>query len=62
MKCGIAKLPLGFAVAATCVPGGYADFVRHMTRELQRCGLYRSDYAGTTLRARLPYLHGLQAS
>jgi hypothetical protein len=32
------------------VPGGYADFVRDMIRELQRRGLYRSDY---TLRENL---------
>jgi hypothetical protein len=26
----------GFVVAATCLPGSYADFVRHMVPELQR--------------------------
>jgi hypothetical protein len=43
----------GLVVAATCVPGGYADFVRHVIPELQRRGLYHKDYAGTTLRENL---------
>src|SRR5438132_40380 len=43
----------GFVVAATYVPGGYADFVRHVIPELQRRGLYHLDYAGMTLRENL---------
>jgi FMN-dependent oxidoreductase (nitrilotriacetate monooxygenase family) len=43
----------GFVVAATHVPGAYADFVRHVVPELQRRGLYHEDYAGTTLRENL---------
>ena len=43
----------GFVVAATYVPGAYADFVRHVVPELQRRGLYHRDYAGTTLRENL---------
>jgi FMN-dependent oxidoreductase (nitrilotriacetate monooxygenase family) len=43
----------GFVVAATYVPGGYADFVRHVVPELQRRGLYHLDYAGNTLRENL---------
>jgi FMN-dependent oxidoreductase (nitrilotriacetate monooxygenase family) len=43
----------GFVVAATHVPGAYADFVRHIVPELQRRGLYHEDYAGTTLRENL---------
>jgi FMN-dependent oxidoreductase (nitrilotriacetate monooxygenase family) len=43
----------GFVVAATYVPGTYADFVRHVVPELQQRGLYRLDYAGTTLRENL---------
>jgi alkanesulfonate monooxygenase SsuD/methylene tetrahydromethanopterin reductase-like flavin-dependent oxidoreductase (luciferase family) len=43
----------GFVVAATYVPGGYADFVRHVIPELQRRGLYHLDYAGNTLRENL---------
>jgi FMN-dependent oxidoreductase (nitrilotriacetate monooxygenase family) len=43
----------GFVVAATHVPGAYADFVRHVVPELQRRGLYHADYAGATLRENL---------
>ena len=43
----------GFVVAATYVPGGYADFVEYVVPELQRRGLYHQDYAGTTLRENL---------
>ena len=43
----------GFVVAATHVPGGYADFVEHVVPELQRRGLYHLDYAGPTLRENL---------
>jgi len=43
----------GFVVAATYVPGSYADFVRHVVPELQRRGLFHRDYAGKTLRENL---------
>jgi alkanesulfonate monooxygenase SsuD/methylene tetrahydromethanopterin reductase-like flavin-dependent oxidoreductase (luciferase family) len=43
----------GFVVAATYVPGGYADFVEHVVPELQRRGLYHADYTGATLRENL---------
>lgn len=43
----------GFVIAATYVPGSYADFVRHVVPELQRRGLYHTDYAGKTLRENL---------
>jgi hypothetical protein len=43
----------GFVVAATHVPGAYADFVRHVIPELQRRDLHHLDYAGTTLLANL---------
>jgi alkanesulfonate monooxygenase SsuD/methylene tetrahydromethanopterin reductase-like flavin-dependent oxidoreductase (luciferase family) len=43
----------GFVVAATYVPGGYADFVHHVVPELQRRGLYHQDYTGKTLRENL---------
>jgi len=43
----------GFVVAATHVPGAYADFVRHVVPELQRRGLHHKDYAGATLRQNL---------
>ena len=40
----------GFVIAATYVPGSYADFVHHVVPELQRRGLFHKDYAGKTLR------------
>src|SRR5262249_60524545 len=43
----------GFVVAATHVPGAYADFVAYVVPELQRRGLYQKDYAGVTLRENL---------
>jgi alkanesulfonate monooxygenase SsuD/methylene tetrahydromethanopterin reductase-like flavin-dependent oxidoreductase (luciferase family) len=43
----------GFVIAATYVPGSYADFVRHVIPELQRRDLFRRDYAGKTLRDNL---------
>jgi hypothetical protein len=35
------------------VPGAYEDFVRHVVPELQRRGLFRNEFAGTTLRENL---------
>jgi alkanesulfonate monooxygenase SsuD/methylene tetrahydromethanopterin reductase-like flavin-dependent oxidoreductase (luciferase family) len=43
----------GFVVSATHVPGAYEDFVRFVVPELQRRGLFRKDYVGTTLRDNL---------
>ncbi|HEY4920036.1 MAG TPA: LLM class flavin-dependent oxidoreductase [Xanthobacteraceae bacterium] len=43
----------GFVLSATHVPGAYEDFVRHVVPELQRRGLYRKEFAGTTLRENL---------
>jgi FMN-dependent oxidoreductase (nitrilotriacetate monooxygenase family) len=43
----------GFIVAATHVPGAYEDFVRLVVPELQRRGLFRTEYSGTTLRENL---------
>jgi FMN-dependent oxidoreductase (nitrilotriacetate monooxygenase family) len=43
----------GFVIAATIVPGSYADFVQHIVPELQRRGLFHKDYAGKTLRENL---------
>jgi FMN-dependent oxidoreductase (nitrilotriacetate monooxygenase family) len=43
----------GFVVAATHVPGAYAEFVQYVVPELQRRGLYHTDYAGRTLRENL---------
>ena len=43
----------GFVLAATHVPGNYADFVQFVVPELQRRGLFHLDYAGDTLRENL---------
>ena len=43
----------GFVVSATHVPGAYEDFVRFVVPELWRRGLFRTDYAGPTLRENL---------
>jgi hypothetical protein len=32
------------------VLGSYADFVKYVILEPQKCGLYHKDYAGTRLR------------
>jgi hypothetical protein len=40
-------------IAATHVPGTYEDFVRFVIPELQRRGLFRSEFAGRTLRKNL---------
>ena len=43
----------GFVVAATHIPGAYADFARLVTPELQRRGLFRREYVAGTLRDNL---------
>lgn len=43
----------GFVVAATYVPGAYEDFVKYVVPELQRRGLFRKEYSGSTLRDHL---------
>jgi len=43
----------GFVLSATHVPGAYEDFVRFVVPELQRRGLFRLNFAGTTLRENL---------
>jgi FMN-dependent oxidoreductase (nitrilotriacetate monooxygenase family) len=43
----------GFVLAATHMPGAYEDFVRLVVPELQRRGLHRTAYQGTTLRDNL---------
>jgi len=43
----------GFVVAATHSPGAYEDVVRLVVPELQRRGLFRERYNGTTLREHL---------
>jgi len=43
----------GFVVMAGSLPGSYEDFVRLVVPELQRRGLHRREYTGTTLRESL---------
>ena len=40
----------GFVVGPTYLPGTFEEFVRLVIPELQRRGVYRKEYAGTTLR------------
>jgi FMN-dependent oxidoreductase (nitrilotriacetate monooxygenase family) len=43
----------GFVIAASHAPGAYDDFVRLVVPELQRRGLFRKDFQGSTLRENL---------
>jgi len=43
----------GFTVMFPYLRGGLDDFVEHVIPELQRRGLFRRDYEGTTLREHL---------
>jgi FMN-dependent oxidoreductase (nitrilotriacetate monooxygenase family) len=43
----------GFVLSATHVPGAYEDFVSFVVPELQQRGLFRKEFAGTTLRENL---------
>lgn len=43
----------GFVVMPAYFPGAFDDFVDKVVPELQRRGLYRKDYTGTTLRSHL---------
>jgi alkanesulfonate monooxygenase len=43
----------GFNIAFPTIPGGVEDFVRLVVPELQRRGIFRREYAGTTLREHL---------
>lgn len=43
----------GFVVGPSVIPGSFEDFVDHVVPELQRRGLYRTAYAGPTLRDHL---------
>ncbi len=40
----------GFVLSATKIPGSYEDFARLVVPELQRRGLFRREYPGSTLR------------
>ena len=55
----------GFNILPAYFPGGFADFVDLVIPELQRRGLFRHDYEGTTLRdhfglARVPAPGGMR--
>ena len=43
----------GFVIAAAHVPGSYEEFSRMVVPELQRRGIFHTDYAGPTLRENL---------
>lgn len=43
----------GFVLAASHVPGAYEDFGRLVVPELQRRGLFQTEYVGATLRENL---------
>lgn len=43
----------GFVIMPAYFPGAFDDFVDNVVPELQRRGLYRREYAGTTLRSHL---------
>ncbi len=43
----------GFVIAATHMPGAFEDFVDLVVPELQKRGLFRNEYQGTTLRHHL---------
>jgi len=43
----------GFTVQFPYLPGGLEDFVNHVVPELQRRGIFRSEYEGKTLRENL---------
>ncbi|MEO3475339.1 LLM class flavin-dependent oxidoreductase [Roseomonas sp. CAU 1739] len=53
----------GFVVAATHRPGSYEDFTRYVVPELQRRGVFHTEYRGTTLRENMglprPVAHGV---
>lgn len=43
----------GFVISAASVPSGYEDFTRLVVPELQRRGLAKTEYSGSTLRSNL---------
>jgi N-acetyl-S-(2-succino)cysteine monooxygenase len=45
----------GFNILPSTIPGGIEDLVHHLVPELQRRGLFRTSYEGTTLRDRLGF-------
>ncbi len=49
----VGKAADGFNLLPAYLPGSLDDFVNEVIPELQRRGLYRTEYEGTTLRANL---------
>jgi alkanesulfonate monooxygenase SsuD/methylene tetrahydromethanopterin reductase-like flavin-dependent oxidoreductase (luciferase family) len=47
------RLADGFVIMPAYFPGAFDDFVDRVVPELQRRGLYRTEYTGTTLRSHL---------
>jgi alkanesulfonate monooxygenase SsuD/methylene tetrahydromethanopterin reductase-like flavin-dependent oxidoreductase (luciferase family) len=43
----------GFVIGPTYLPGSFEEFVRLVVPELQRRGLFRTEYTGSTLREHL---------
>ena len=43
----------GFVIGPTHQPGSLEDFVQHVVPELQKRGIYRTEYSGPTLRDHL---------
>ncbi|MEM9683423.1 MAG: LLM class flavin-dependent oxidoreductase [Pseudomonadota bacterium] len=43
----------GFVIGPTHQPGSFEDFVKYVVPELQKRGIYRKDYTGSTLRDHL---------
>ena len=48
----------GFMIQPAYFPGAFNDFVDLVVPELQRRGLFRREYAGTTLRDHLRQVAG----
>ena len=43
----------GFVIAATHLPGTFEEFVRMVVPQLRKCGIFRTEYSGDTLRDHL---------
>jgi hypothetical protein len=52
----------GFMVSAAQTPGTFNDFVDSVVPELQRRGLFRTEYTGNTLRDHLGLLGDLRCT
>lgn len=52
----------GFIIRPSYLPGSMEEFVRLVVPELQRRGLFRTEYGGTTLREHLGLLRPAHGS